>query len=66
MNDPIRVIIAMITRYFRKGLLQVIGAEPKFKIIGEADDGDAALKVSRQMQPDVAILDVDMGLNKEA
>jgi len=60
MNNLIRVIIADDHPIFRKGLLQVISAEPKFKIIGEADDGDAALKVIEEMQPDVAILDVDM------
>jgi DNA-binding NarL/FixJ family response regulator len=60
MNNLIRVVIADDHPIFRKGLLQVIGAEPKFRIVGEADDGEAALKVIETMQPDVAILDVDM------
>src|SRR5438128_272344 len=60
MKSELRLVIADDHPIFRKGLLQVIGSEPMFKIIGEADDGDAALKVIEAMQPDVAILDVDM------
>src|SRR5690349_186516 len=60
MKSELRLVIADDHPIFRKGLLQVIGAEPKFKIVGEADTGEAALKIIGAEQPDVAILDVDM------
>jgi DNA-binding NarL/FixJ family response regulator len=45
---------------FRKGLRQIIEAENGLKVVGEADDGEAACQGVRQLRPDVIILDVNM------
>jgi DNA-binding NarL/FixJ family response regulator len=44
----------------RQGLRGLLESEPGFVIVGEADDGRAALELVERLQPDVAILDLMM------
>jgi DNA-binding NarL/FixJ family response regulator len=60
MKQEIRIIIADDHPLMRQGLRQVIEIEPNLKIIGEAGNGSEALSMIEQLQPDAAILDVDM------
>jgi DNA-binding NarL/FixJ family response regulator len=60
MTDEIKIIIADDHPIFRNGLRQLLETESKFKIIGEADNGENALKLITAENPDVAILDIDM------
>jgi DNA-binding NarL/FixJ family response regulator len=59
MNE-LSILIADDHPIFRKGLRQVIEAEPDLKVVAEADDGLIALDKIRQLSPDVAILDIHM------
>ncbi len=54
------VIIADDHPIFRKGLRDVIDGSARFEIVGEADDGTAALEMIRAQRPDVAVLDIEM------
>lgn len=45
---------------FRRGLCEVIQEKSPFRIVGEASDGDEALKELARLKPDIAILDIDM------
>lgn len=58
--NVVKILIADDHPIFRKGLRQVIEAEPGLKIVAEADDGFAALEQIRELHPDVAVLDVHM------
>jgi DNA-binding NarL/FixJ family response regulator len=60
MNDEIKIVIADDHPIFRNGLRQLLETMPNFKIVGEADNGEAALKLITEKKPDVAILDIDM------
>jgi len=60
MKQEIRIVIADDHPLVRQGLRQVIEIEPNLKIVGEAENGSAALSMIEELQPDVAILDVDM------
>jgi DNA-binding NarL/FixJ family response regulator len=60
MHTEIRIIIADNHPVFRHGLRQVMEAEPDLHILGEAQDGLAALDAIRCHKPQVAVLDVDM------
>jgi len=45
---------------FRQGLRQAIGGDSRFEVIGEADNGQAALDRILELHPDVAVLDVNL------
>lgn len=60
MSEQISIIIADDHPLFRKGLRQVVDGDPSLRIVGEAGSGEVALKLIRELCPQVAILDVDM------
>ena len=56
----IRVLIVDDHTVVRKGLAEILQREPGFAIVGEAVDGQHALDQSRQLKPDVVLMDVTM------
>ncbi len=60
MSTPITVSIADDHPIFRKGLREIIGAEPGLKLVAETEDGESALENIQSLLPQVAVLDVDM------
>jgi len=45
---------------FRRGLRQVIEENPRFRVVGEASDGEAAMKMIADLRPNIAVVDIDM------
>jgi DNA-binding NarL/FixJ family response regulator len=41
----------------RQGLAGLLGAEPDFDIVGEASDGETAVRLIRQIKPDIVLMD---------
>jgi len=60
MSGEIKLFIADDHPIFRQGLKQIIEKDAQLKVVGEADDGDAALERLTQCGAQIAILDVDM------
>lgn len=60
MSKEIRILIADDHPIFRRGLRMIIESDPLLKVVTEADDGAAALASIEELQPDVAVLDMDM------
>lgn len=60
MSDGLSIVIADDHPLFRKGLTEVLRAEPRFDIVAETGDGEAALAAIVRFHPRLAILDVDM------
>ncbi len=60
MAEQTRILIADDHPIFRSGLRQVIETDPSLCVVGEAGDGEAALKMIVEMAPDVVVLDVNM------
>lgn len=59
-KPEIKIVIADDHPVFRNGLRQIIAAEAGLEIVGEAADGISALELLRELQPDIAVLDVEM------
>jgi NarL family two-component system response regulator LiaR len=57
---PIRVLIADDHGVVRQGLRMYLGSDPELEIIGEARDGAEALNLSRELHPDVVLMDLLM------
>src|SRR5262245_37194208 len=60
MSKEIHILIADDHPIFRRGLRMIIESDPALKVVAEADDGAAALARIEELQPDVAVLDMDM------
>lgn len=59
-KGPIRLVIADDHPIFRDGLRRLLEAEPDMKVIGEAKDGAEAVRLARQLKPDIMLLDLAM------
>lgn len=57
---PIRILIVDDHSVVRKGLLNLLEDEEGIEIVGEASDGDEALDMLPEVQPDVILLDITM------
>ena len=61
MSDRIGVVIADDHPLMRAALKEAVEARPELKLLGEASGGEEALERLRELDPDVALLDVRMG-----
>lgn len=59
-NKPIRVILADDHAVVRAGIRMFLERAKDIEVVGEADDGEQAQNMIRDLQPDVAVLDIQM------
>src|SRR5262249_45947636 len=57
---PVRIVIADDHPIFRDGLRRLIETRPEFQVIATVADGDEALSVVADADPDVLLLDLAM------
>jgi DNA-binding NarL/FixJ family response regulator len=59
-SQTVRILIADDHPIFRDGLKRLLESERDFKVIGEACNGVEAVKMVRQLKPEILLLDLAM------
>ena len=60
MKEKIRVLIADDHAMVRMGLASLLGTETDIEVVGEADDGEVAVRKALTLKPDVIVMDLMM------
>ncbi len=60
----IKVLLADDHQIIRDGLRSLLTNEPDIEVVGEANDGRAAVEMTQRLKPDIVVMDIAMpGLN---
>jgi NarL family two-component system response regulator LiaR len=59
-ETPIRVVVVDDQAIVRKGTIALLEQVPEIKVVGEAEDGQAAIEQANALSPDVVVMDLVM------
>jgi len=60
MPQQVSILIVDDHPLLRRGVRDSIAENPRFRIVGEASDGEDAMRLVSSLKPDIAIVDIDM------
>lgn len=55
-----RIVLADDHQLFRAGVANLLQKEEGFEVVGTAKDGEEAIRLARQLQPDVIVMDIHL------
>jgi DNA-binding NarL/FixJ family response regulator len=60
VSVPTRVLIADDHALIREGIAEILRAQDDFRVVGEASDGAEAVARTRELAPDIVLMDLSM------
>lgn len=57
---PIRVLLVHDQPLFREGVHTLLSLQPDLEVVGEAGNGEEALRLAARLRPDVVLMDLQM------
>ena len=60
MDSKVKLLIVDDHPVFRRGLREIIEESSAFRIIGEASDGETAVRMAAELKPNIAVVDIDL------
>jgi DNA-binding NarL/FixJ family response regulator len=60
VSEQIKVLIVDDHPVFRQGLRDVLETDPSLNVIGEAADGEVAIELVNELNPDVILMDINL------
>lgn len=62
MGAPLRVVVCDDQELVRTGFVTIIDAQPDLVVVGEARNGEEAVRITERERPDVVVMDIRMPL----
>ncbi len=59
-KNIIRILTVDDHPLLREGIAAILGLQPDMQLVGEAEDGTQAIKIFRELRPDVTLMDLQM------